>query len=163
MVKRPILCLVAVVSAFAITAVPAQAGGTTSVSTFPASTTISPSTKLLIQACVGEPVVFSGDSLVVVHETTLPDGSQQTVVHRNGKGAVATGATTGATYRIGGADTFVEFTAPSGTFVSTFGASIRVTGPGGGPGFRGHILFHLTVDPEGNVGADVEIIDITCT
>jgi hypothetical protein len=159
------LCVIVAVAAAAIGAAPVAAEPTasTTVLNVPASAAISPGTQTLIQACLGEPVTFVGDSLVVIHRTILPDGSRLVVVHRNPQGAFALGVSSGTVYRIGASDTSVRLTAPPGTFVFTFTANLHVTGPDGSGGFFGQILMHLTVTPEGDVKAETGIVNIYCT
>ena len=159
---RRILCVIVAVAAGTIGAAPVGATSTT-VFTIPASAAISPGTKALIESCVGEPLTYVGDSLVVIHETTHNDGSRQLVVHRNPQGDFALGSTSGTEYRIGASDNTVRLTAPSGTFVFTFTADLHVVGPGGAAGFFGQIVAHVTVTPEGGVSAETEIVNAHCT
>jgi hypothetical protein len=161
---RGVLCVIVAAAAAAIGAAPvgAEATASTTVVTVPAAVQLSPGARALIEACVGEPLAIVGDGLLVVHRTTLPDGSRLMVIHRNPQGAFAVGTSSGATYRLGAADTLVRFTAPAGTFVSTFSADLHVIGPAGGAGFFGHILLHVTVTPDGNVTADIVVVDSHC-
>ena len=139
-----------------------SASASTDVFTIPASVRVSPGTKALIESCLGEAVTFVGDGLLVIHRTTLPNGSRVLVVHANPQGAVAVGASSGLTYRIAASDGLARVVAPSGTFVATFTANLNVVGPGGSSGFFGHIILHVSVTPDGDVTADIEIVDIDC-
>jgi hypothetical protein len=159
-----ILCVIAVAIAAVAASAPvaAQADASTTVFNIPGSAAVSPGTKALIQACLGEPITIVGDSLVVIHRTILLDGSSVLVIHRNPEGAFAVGSVTGTIYRIGAADTLVRIFAPSGAFDFTFTADLNVVGPGSAGGFFGHILTHITFTPSGDLTADAEIVDISC-
>jgi hypothetical protein len=140
----------------------ASASASTDVFEMPASIQISPGTKALIEECLGEPVTIAGNAVLVVHQTILPDGYPVLMVHRNPQNAVLSGVFSGETYHVGGTDTLAVISAPSGLFVDTFTANIHVVGSGGSPGFVGHILTHLSVSPNGDVAANIEIVDIEC-
>ena len=149
-------------SSAGVVPVGAEATTSTTVLTIPASVRITPGTKALIEACVGEPVAFAGDGLLLIHRTTLPNDSWLLVVHSNPHEVIALGASSGTTYRLGASDTLARFVAPSGTFVATFTANLHVIGPGGALGFYGRILGHVTVTPEGDITVDIEVFDIRC-
>lgn len=136
-----------------------SASSSTDVLTIPVVFGLTPGLVGAIEACVGEALTFVGDAVLVVHRTTLPDGSRLLVFHGNPQGAVALGTATGTTYRLAASDTLARVVAPSGTFVNTFTANLWVIGPGGAPRFGGPILVHFTVTPNGDVTADVEMFD----
>lgn len=140
----------------------ASASASTDVFEVPASIYLSPGTKALIEACLGEPVTIAGNVVLVVHQVILPDGYTVLVVHANPQGAVLSGAFSGETYRVAASDTVAQMIAPSGTFVVTFTANLHVPGSGGSPGFFGHILTHVSMSPNGDVTANIEIRDIQC-
>jgi len=139
-----------------------SASSSTRVFNVPASVRVSAATRARIEACVGEPVTIVGESLLMIHQTTLPDGSQLVVVHANPQGAIAVGSSSGTQYRIGASDTLAQFIAPSGGFVATFTADLHVIGPGSAGSFLGHIILHITITPDGAVTADVEVVDTQC-
>jgi hypothetical protein len=155
------VCAVALAAAIGAGSV-AGASSTTSVTNVPVASAISPSTRLLIQSCLGEPFTANGDGLVVIHRTVLDDGSSIIVIHRNPQGGFLVGSVTGTVYRIGAADTTVRVDAPSGAFVTTAIFDLNVLGPGGAGGFAGHIGLHATFTPSGDLTADEEILDISC-
>jgi len=138
-----------------------SASASTDVFEIPASIRISPGTKALIEACLGESVTILGNAVLVVHQTTLPNGATVLVIHSNPQGAIALGDSSGETYHIAASDTLAQVIAPAGTFVGTFTANLNVIGTGGS-GFFGHILLHVTVTPDGVVTADMEIVDTEC-
>lgn len=135
----------------------------TTVVTIPVTFTIQPGAKAFIQLCVGETVDFVGDSRLVAHQTELPDGSMVLdLLHFNGQGAVALGESTGATYRVVGADSNPIVLAPSGGLTATFGAQLLVVGAGEARSFMAHILQHITITPDGAITALVDLISIEC-
>ena len=140
-----------------------SASASTDVVTIPVRFTISPAAKTAIQACIGEALTFDGTALLVAHQTILPNGSTLLdAIHFNGQGAVALGASTGATYRLAGADSNQVILAPSGTVTATFEANLLAIGPGSAKSFLGHVLQHVTVTPDGNITALVDVVSIDC-
>ena len=139
-----------------------SASASTDVFEIPASIRVSPGTKALIEACLGEPVTILGNAVLVVHRTTLPGGYTVLLIHANPQGAVALGGLSGETYHFAASDTLAQVIAPSGTFVGTFVANLHVIGSDDSSGFFGHILLHVCVTPAGEVTADIEIIDSEC-
>jgi len=129
--------------------------------TIPVAFTIQPSGQAAIQACVGEPVTFSGEARFIAHQTVQPDG---TVVldriHLNPQGAIAFGSTSGLTYRLVGGDTNEIVTAPGGTLTATFVANLHVVGPGSG--FNARIRQHITIAPDGTITALSDVFDVEC-
>jgi hypothetical protein len=139
------------------------ASPSTDVVTLPVGFTIQPSGKAAIQACVGETVTFAGDALLVAHRTILPDGSVSLDLLRfSVRGAVAIGGTTGTEYRLAGGDSNPIILPPSGSLTATFVANLLVIGPGGAASFTAHILQHITITPNGDITALVDIFDATC-
>jgi hypothetical protein len=128
----------------------------------PVTFTINPLARTLIQRCVGEAVSLQGTSLMVANDTYLPDGSLVlSMIHFNGQGPVAVGLTTGTVYRIVGADTTAVVLAPD-TLAASFEATLMAIGPGAANSFMAHILQHVTVTPNGDVTAEMDVFDISC-
>jgi hypothetical protein len=124
---------------------------------------IRPSGQAAIEACVGEPVEFSGNARLVAHQTTLPDGSLLLdAIHLNPQGAIATGTSTGTTYRLVGGESNEIVSIPAGTLAATFMANLRAIGPGGASNFLAHILQHITITPDGRVTALVDVFGLEC-
>jgi hypothetical protein len=51
---------------------------------------------------------------------------------------------------------------PSGSLSATFVANLLAIGPGGAASFTAHILQHITITPDGDITALVDIFDATC-
>lgn len=115
-----------------------------------------------IHQCVGENVAFSGDALLLAHQTFLADGSLMLdTVHLNSQGATATGLSTGSTYHIDGADSNEVIFSPGGTLSATIALNLLAVGPSGS-GFIGHALQHITIVPDGTITALVDIASADC-
>jgi len=128
----------------------------------PVGFTINSAAQTFIRACVGEAVSLEGTSLMVAHETYLPDGSLLLgMIHFNGQGAVAVGATTGTVYRIVGADTNPIVLGP-GALAASYDANLLAIGPGAANSFMAHILQHITVTPNGDITSEIEVVSISC-
>jgi len=139
------------------------ASASTDVLSIPVGFTIQPGAKALIQLCVGEAITFVGDSRLVAHQTTLPDGSLLLdMIHFNGQGAVAVGESTGVTYRLVGADSNPIIFPPSGALTATFEAKLQAIGPGDAKSFMAHILQHITMTPAGSITALIDVVSIDC-
>ena len=137
---------------------------TTVVLNFPAAITIRPSGMAAIQACVGETVTIAGSARIVGQEVTLPNGTiVLSNLHINNQGVVAVGNVTGTTYRlVGGESNPITFT-PNGGLSATFEATLAAIGPGSAGNFQAHILEHITITPNGDVTALIEIFSADCS
>lgn len=152
-------------SAFSGTATVGGLGAvaSTDVVTIPFEFTIRPSGQAAIQACVGEAVDFAGNARLVAHQTILSDGSTLLDgIHVNPQGAIATGVSTGVTYRLVGGESNEVVIVPAGTLAATFEANLRAIGPGSARSFLAHILQHITITPDGNITALVDVFSVDC-
>jgi hypothetical protein len=136
-----------------------SASASTEVITVPVTFRVSAGTVAAIEACVGEELLFLGNALLVIHQTTLPDGSSLFVFHSNPQGAIAVGLTSGSTFRIAASDIFARVIASSGGFSNTFAANIWVIGPQGSPRFGGPVLLHFTGTPAGDLTAEIVMFE----
>lgn len=144
-------------------AVQQHATSSTVVMSIPVAFTIQPSAGAWIAACVGEAVAFEGTARVVAHQTEGPDGSiLLDNIHFNPEGPVAVGASTGTRYRLVGADSNPIVLSPSGGLTATWHATLQVIGPGPVRSFRAHILQHVTLTPDGQLTALVDVMSIDC-
>lgn len=135
----------------------------TDVVTFPVRFSIRPSGQAAIQACVGEAVNFAGTALLVAHQTNLSDGSTLLdMIHLNPQGAVATGTSTGVTFRLVGGESNQVISIPAGTLAATFEANLIAIGPGSANSFLAHILQHITIAPDGKITALVDVFSADC-
>jgi hypothetical protein len=101
--------------------------------------------------------------LFLAHQTTLPDGS--ILLDRfqlSSQGASAIGASTGVTYRMVGGESNEIVTVPAGTLAATYESSLRAIGPGSANSFLAHILQHITITPDGNITALMDVFSVDC-
>ena len=109
----------------------------------------------------GEEVHLAGKIRVVMHITLDGAGGAHIKLHANDQGISGTGLTTGDKYHRTGA-TNIELNAKVG-FERTAGATFNFIGQGGNQNnFLVHVLFHITVNPNGSVTALVDNLRIEC-
>jgi hypothetical protein len=111
--------------------------------------------------CFGEDVLLTGFLHVLVTETADAKDGLHTTIHFQPMGAVGTGLTTGDVYRATG----ITRNAVSGLevpFYATFVNNFRIIGPGKGNNLLVHEVFHMTVNPLGEVTAFVVLVDAEC-
>ena len=162
--RNPFTAAVVLLTILAVASAPvaAHASRSTDVVKIPVEFTINPAAQSFIQACVGEAVSFQGTSLMVAHDTYLPDGSLLlSMIHFNGQGPVAVGSTTGTVYRIVGADTNDIVLGP-GALAASFEANLLAIGPGSANNFTAHILQHITITPDGEFTSEIEVFSVSC-
>jgi hypothetical protein len=114
--------------------------------------------------CGGEPIEFSGNMLFVLHSTPGPNGKfDYSLYHINFHGVTGVGTISGDRYVLTETDNLLgnlrqisanEFmTQIHGTLVSQGGKAINIVV---------EILFHTTVNANGQVTANVEREDVKC-
>ena len=108
----------------------------------------------------GEEVHLTGKIHVVIHSTLDGAGGAHVKLHASDQGISGTGLTTGDKYQRTGA-TNIEFNAKVG-FERSAGATFNWIGQGNGNNFLVHVLFHVTVNPDGSVTALVDKFSIEC-
>jgi hypothetical protein len=109
----------------------------------------------------GEEVHLAGKIRVVEHTTLDGDGGFHLKLHANDQGISGTGLTTGDKYHRTGA-TNIELNGKVGA-EETAGATFNFIGQGGNENnFLVHVLFHITVNPNGSVTAFVDILNVEC-
>jgi hypothetical protein len=109
----------------------------------------------------GETVDLSGTLHVVLHMTTDGHGGVHIREHFNPQGVSGYGQTTGGKYQATGV-TVEQLNATIGV-QSTFINNFRVIGPGRGNDFIVHENFHVTVNANGTVTANVGNTTTSCT
>ena len=107
--------------------------------------------------CTGEDVELSGTIHLV--SQTQRDGSE--VGHFNYQNVSGVGLTSGNTYRASTVDTF-RLEAPFPSDIHSV-RSLRLISPGPEDDLLVMFLFHITVDANGEITAEVEDVTIQCT
>ena len=109
----------------------------------------------------GEEVHLTGKIHVVIHSTLDGAGGAHVKLHASDQGISGTGLTTGDKYQRTGA-TNIELNGKVGV-EETAGATFNFIGQGGNENnFLVHVLFHITVNPNGSVTAFVDILNVEC-
>jgi hypothetical protein len=108
----------------------------------------------------GETVRLSGDLHILFTTTSAPSGRFSTTAHFQPQGVSGVGDTTGARYR-GTGVTRENFNLTVGE-VFTFVNNFRIIGQGPGNNLLIHALFHITVNANGVVTAEVDKLSVEC-
>jgi hypothetical protein len=106
--------------------------------------------------CTGEDVELSGKIHLV--SQIQPDGSE--VGHVNYQGVSGVGLTSGTTYRASSVDSF-RLAAPFPSDIHSV-RSLRLISPGPEDDLLVKFLFHITVNANGEITAEVEDVDSEC-
>src|SRR5919112_5060673 len=106
--------------------------------------------------CTGEDVELSGTIHLV--SQLQPDGSE--VGHVNYQGVSGVGLTSGTTYRASSVDSF-RLAAPFPSDITSV-RSLRLISPGPDDDLLVKFLFHITVNANGEITAEVEDVDSEC-
>ena len=111
----------------------------------------------------GEFVDITGTLHTVAHSTVSPNGNISFFAHNQLQWAKGVGQTTGDVYQANGVTHEVEANATGLPFTTTITDNVLLIGPGPGNNRRVHMTIHLTVNANGEVTADVNIIEVTCS
>jgi len=106
--------------------------------------------------CTGEDVELSGTIHLV--SQTQRDGSE--VGHFNWQNVSGVGLTSGTTYRASTVDTF-RLEAPFPSDIHSV-RSLRLISPGPGDDMLVMFLFHITINANGEITAEVEDVNFEC-
>jgi hypothetical protein len=112
----------------------------------------------------GETVHLTGTVLVLFTTTSTESGQFITIAHFQPQGVSGVGETTGDRYRGTGPGFFLTRANLNlaANEVSTFLTNFRIIGPGAGNNLLIHNLFHLTVNGNGVVTAEVIKSSVEC-
>jgi len=108
----------------------------------------------------GEQVHLTGEQKNVIHVTIDNAGGLHAKLHGNLQGVSGTGLTTGDKYQATGVIN-AEFNGKLGE-EQTFVRNVHIVGQGNGNNSLIHVLFHITVNPNGSVTAFVDILNVEC-
>ena len=111
----------------------------------------------------GEFVDITGTLHVVAHTTVAPNGNISFFAHSQLQWAKGVGQITGDVYQANGVTHQVTADATGLPFTTTTTDNVLLIGPGPGNNRRVHMTIHLTVNANGEVTADVNIIEVTCS
>ena len=112
--------------------------------------------------CTGEYIFFSGTLHVVYRETVDGSGGLHVGVHENYSDVPGVGLTSGAVYHAAGTlNEQFNFNSGGATTV-TEGEHVSYVTSGGGNNLEVHLLFHLTINPDGTLTSYVDTFSIRC-
>jgi hypothetical protein len=111
----------------------------------------------------GEFVDITGTLHVVQHSTVADNGSHGGFAHSQLQWAKGVGQSTGDVYQASGVTQIAEFDPLGPQMTTTTADNVLLIGPGPGNNRRAHMTIHLTVNANGEVSADVNIVEVTCS
>jgi hypothetical protein len=125
------------------------------------NTSIPFATAVLIQ-CVPEVVVLTGELHILIAQEVDGNGGIHVKTHFQPQGISGVGTVTGAKYQGTGVtqEHFNDHSSPA--FEDTFVNNFRIIGQGPGNNFLVHTTFHVTVNADGVVTANVLNSSIEC-
>ena len=148
---RKLLVLLFTIAALAMPAA-AQAAATTEKVPFDAD----------VIACNGDVIHISGTLLSIVTETMTPSGGFIVSSHFQPQGIKGVDLTTGTKYVATGLTRDIQVVSPSGGITETFVNRFHIQATTGAESFIVSEVFHITVNPNGDVTAFVDNFSSTC-
>lgn len=117
----------------------------------------------IYNSCVDELVDFAGSLNLTWHMTFDAEGNLlHEKFHANPQGVAGTGRTSGAAYRLAGAENNSYMTKASGAWQVPFVGVMRVIGPGRGNSFHLHFQYFAKVDASGGFSAHLDNSSAEC-
>ncbi|SMD43329.1 hypothetical protein SAMN00777080_1919 [Aquiflexum balticum DSM 16537] len=107
----------------------------------------------------GELVDIEGEFHVVTNSVTSNSGNTTSKYHINLKGT-GVGQTSGAIYQVN--ETINETSNSAKGFNVTFNRSFSLIGQGKAPNFKGNITYHITINANGELTAEVDNFRAIC-
>jgi hypothetical protein len=117
---------------------------------------------VVLNECSGELMQFHFNELMVAHDLEIVGRQFHAQLVQMDRGSNGVGLTTGARYRQVGAQKSSFFISARIDEVQTFVSTTSVIGTGGAPDALGHVTYHITVGPSGNVAVEFEKARFTC-
>lgn len=129
----------------------------------PASNTFVPSNGTFFDFCTGETIGLNGVNHFVTTSTTTPGGGVHSVVHMNALDFHGVGLTSGTQYVAGGTNnSAVTFDLPVGATTTEVSVHLRLIAQGQAEDIILDSLYHVTVNANGDVTADVNSFQVFC-
>ena len=117
---------------------------------------------VFLNECSGELMQFHFNELMVAHDLEIVGRQFHAMITQVDRGSNGVGLTTGARYRQVGRQGDSFFISAMIDEVETFTASTSLIGEGKAPDARGHLTFHMTVNPAGRLIVEFEKARFTC-
>lgn len=112
--------------------------------------------------CTEEPIQFTGTLHIVMHFTTSASGRSLSHLSFNDLNFAGVGLETGAKYRRTGATTQTEQVDGPLPIVVTITDAFNFIGQGSAPNLLIHTTFHVTVNANGEVTAEIDDFRLDC-
>ncbi len=122
-----------------------------------------PIDQILSGPCTGEDIELTGELHLLSTLTEDGAGGYHAKYHANYAGVSGVGLTTGTKYQInGGFNTEYNIAADGFPSETTAVANYGLIAPGKGNNYKGHALFHITVNANGEVTAEIDSFEVEC-
>jgi hypothetical protein len=118
---------------------------------------------VFLNECSGELMQFHFNELMVAHDLEIEGRAFHAQIVQVDRGSNGVGLTTGARYRQVGRGGGTFFISAKIDEVQTFVQTTSIIGEGKAPDARGHVTYHLTVGPSGNLIVEFEKARFTCS
>jgi hypothetical protein len=118
---------------------------------------------VFLNECSGELMQFHINELMVAHDLEIEGRAFHAQIVQMDRGSNGVGLTTGAHYRQVGKQGGTFFVSAKIDEVQTFVATTSLIGEGTAPDARGHLTFHITVGPSGNLIVEFQKARVTCS
>jgi len=146
--------LLVVLGVLVALAVPVGAQAATTVQTMTFDTTFA--------LCNGDMIHLNGPLLAVMTETTTPSGGEVSSFQFNPQGVTGIDLVTGTVFHATGLTRDLVVNSPPGGSTETFVNQFRIQATRGAQSYLVTELFHVTVTPNGTVGAFFDNFASTC-
>ena len=117
---------------------------------------------VFLNECSGEMMRFHFNELMIAHDLEIVGRAFHAHVNQIDRGSHGVGLTTGARYRQVGRQGGSFFISAKIDEVQTFVSTISIIGQGRTPDAKGHLVFHITVGPKGNLVVEFQKARFTC-
>jgi hypothetical protein len=118
---------------------------------------------VFLNECSGELMQFHFNELMVAHDLEIEGRAFHAQIVQVDRGSNGVGLTTGAHYRQVGKQGGTFFVSAKIDEVQTFVSTTSLIGEGKAPDALGHLTFHLTVGPSGNLIVEFQKARFTCS
>jgi hypothetical protein len=117
---------------------------------------------VFLNECSGELMQFHFNELMVAHDLEIEGRAFHAQLVQMDRGSNGVGLTTGARYRQVGSQKSSFFISAKIDEVQTFVSTTSIIGEGKAPSALGHVTYHITVGPSGNLIVEFEKARFTC-
>jgi hypothetical protein len=117
---------------------------------------------VFLNECSGELMQFHFNELMIAHDLEIVGRAFHAHITQVDRGSNGVGLTTGARYRQVGRQGGSFFISAKIDEVQTFVSTVSLIGEGKALDAKGHLVFHITVGPKGNLVVEFQKARFTC-